>query len=317
MPDPHRIDVHHHFLPPQYLEAGRREGTSFGGGALIPDWDLARALEVMDRNGIATAIASVPAFDNAGRGFSTRWARHCNEFMARARADQPARFGGFACLPLPDTAGACAELEYALDTLDLDGALLMSSAEGRYPGDAGFEELFAELARRRAVVFIHPTIAPPGSKVPQLDLPEFMAEFVFDTTRCVANLLYSGTLERHPEIRFIVAHAGGTVPFLAGRLALGQGLPKLRDAVPKGPLHYLKQLHFDTALSANPYALASLCALVPPSQILFGSDFPMAAEPIAKASISGLAAYDGLDAAGLRAVERDSALPLFPRLAAE
>jgi predicted TIM-barrel fold metal-dependent hydrolase len=213
--DPHRIDVHHHFLPPEYLEAGRREGTSFGGGALIPDWDL-----------------------------------------ARARADQPARFGGFACLPLPETAAACAELEYALDTLDLDGVLLMSSSEGRYPGDPGFEELFAELARRRAVVFIHPTIAPPGSKVPQLDLPEFMAEFVFDTTRCVANLLYSGTLERYPEIRFIVAHAGDTVPFLAGRLALGQTLPKLRDAVPKGPLHYLKQLHFDTALSANPYALA-------------------------------------------------------------
>jgi len=312
--EPHRIDVHHHFIPADYREALAREGVEQGGGAPIPAWDVSLAREVMDRNGIASAVASIPEFHVGKQPFSTRWARQCNEFLAKTISDDASRFGGFACIPLPDVAAACAELEYALDTLRLDGALLMSSSGDRYPGDPAFEELFQELARRDAIVFIHPVMNPPGSDVPKLDLPNFLAEFVFDTTRCIANLLYSGTFERHPSIRYIVAHAGGTVPYLAWRLSLGGLLPGLGDAVPKGPLHYLQRLYFDTALSASPYALAGLMQLVPPTQILFGSDFPMAPELITEASISGLADCPVLDRIALDTIERGSAISLFPRL---
>lgn len=151
--------------------------------------------------------------------------------------------------------------------------------------------------------------------MPQLDLPNFLAEFVFDTTRCITSLLYSGTLERYPSIRYIVAHAGGTVPYLAWRLSLGSFVPKLADAVPKGPMHYLKRLCFDTALSASPQAFSALTQLVPPSQILFGSDYPMAPEAIAAATVSGVADCPVLAADAVEAIERGSALRLFPRFA--
>ena len=137
-------------------------------------------------------------------------------------------------------------------------SFLLSSVDGRYPGDPLFHELFTELNRRKAVIFLHPTV-PAINRELKLDLPPFLIEFVFGTTRAVTNLLYSGTFERCPDIRVILAHAGGTVPFLAYRISMGQ---IMLSGVPQGALTYLKQLHYDTALSANPHALLSLRALV-------------------------------------------------------
>src|SRR5262245_61138964 len=164
----------------------------------------------MARNGIAAAVASVvPSVYWGDVASAVRWARHCNEFLARAVQDDRAHFGGFATLPLPDTAAACQEVDHALGTLGLDGVILFASHGVQYLGDPDFDELFQELDRRAAIVFIHPSTAPPGSDVPRLSIPYALVEFVFDTTRCVTNLLYSGTFERHPNIRWIVSHAGG------------------------------------------------------------------------------------------------------------
>jgi predicted TIM-barrel fold metal-dependent hydrolase len=209
-------------------------------------------------------------------------------------------------LPLLDIDDALKELEYALDTLKLDGVVLLSSVDGRYPGDPLFDELFTELNRRKAVVFLHPTVPAINSTL-KLDLPPFLIEFVFDTTRAVTNLLYSGTLERCPDIRIIVAHAGGTVPYLAYRISMGQ---IMLSGVPQGALTYLKQLHYDTALSVNPPALRSLQELVDTSHIHFGSDYPFA--PLFL-SMPGTQNFDGFDEQAWKAVERESALALFPR----
>lgn len=311
---PRRIDVHHHFLPPDFFAELEYRAISWKGGAPVPEWNVSIARDVMERNGIAAAVASVvPAVYWGDADFATNWARRCNEFLAEVVADDPIHFGGFATLPLPDTASACKELEYALDTLHLDGVLLFASNGVQYLGDPDFDELFQELERRSAVVFIHPNTCPPGSEIPKLSLPELLVEFVFDTTRCVTNLLYSGTLERYPAIRYIVAHAGGAVPYLAWRISLGQFLPGLGQHVPKGPTHYLQRLHFETALSASDYALSSLIQFVEPSQILFGSDFPMAPEAVTEASTSGLEASKVLNENARRAINRESALALFPR----
>ena len=130
------------------------------------------------------------------------------------------------------------------------------------------------------------------------------------------NLLYSGTMERCANINFIVAHAGGTVPYLAFRLSLGQFLPGLQEKVPQGVAAYLSRLYYDTALSAAPAALRSLQELVDHSHIVFGSDFPFAPELATAITISGLEDYDGLDERELRAVNNQNALALFPRLQA-
>src|SRR5260370_10191626 len=156
----------------------------------------------MDRHGIVTSITSVsePGVYFGDRAFARDLARRCNEYAARLVQEYPVRFGAFAVLPLPDIDAALRELEYALDTLKLDGVILLSSIEGTYPGDPAFDELFAELNRRRAVVFLHPTVPPINARL-NLNLPPFLFHFPLTSTPAAANLLFSGTLERCPAIR--------------------------------------------------------------------------------------------------------------------
>ena len=286
-------------------------GITSSVGRPIPDWDIQSSLALMDRHGIATAITSIsePGIFFGDETFRRELARRCNEFSAQLINDYPQRFGAFAILPLPDIDATLRELEYALDSLKLDGVVLLSNVDGRYPGDPLFDELFAELNRRKAVVFLHPTVPAINSEL-KLDLPPFLIEFVFDTTRAVTNLVYSGTLERCPDIRFIVAHAGGTIPFLAYRIAMGQ---IMLPGVPQGVLTYLKQLYYDTALSVNPIALRSLQALVDAPHILFGSDYPFAPEVAVSLFVQGIQNFDGFDERARNAIEREGALALFPR----
>ncbi len=318
MTAPHRIDTHHHILPALYTGALERMGIDAGGGIPFPRWDPASALEMLDRQGIAAAVTSISApgvhfgDDPAARDL----ARRCNELSAKLVADHPSRFGAFAILPLPDVKGALTELEYALDVLRLDGVVLLSShSDGRYLGDPLFEDVMAELDRRAAPVFIHP-IVPKTSESIRTDLPGALAEFTFDTTRTALSLIFSGTLERRPNLAPILSHAGGTLPFLAGRVTLFASLPAYRERAPRGAQHYLKRFFYDSALSANPGALACLQELVGPERILFGSDYPFAPEPVAKLSIDGLASHSGFDPAARARIERANALGLLPRLAA-
>jgi predicted TIM-barrel fold metal-dependent hydrolase len=312
----HRVDVHHHILPPAYVSALAGIGISGGGGVPFPAWSAEEALAVMDRNGIQAAVTSIstPGVHFGDAAFARDLARRCNEISARLASDHPARFGAFATLPLPDVKGALLELEHALDTLHLDGVVLLASqSDGRYLGDPHFDDLVAELDRREAVVFVHPTI-PKSSEAIPIDVPGFAAEFTFDTSRAVLNLIWSGTAERFRNVRWIFSHAGGTAPFLAWRWNLLNMQPTLRERAPQGVMHYLGRFFYDTALSANPHALRSLTELVGPSQLLFGSDYPFAPAPITAASIEGLAHYDGFDASARHAIERTNALALLPRL---
>lgn len=305
-----RIDVHHHMLPPAYLAALAGRGIQAGGGLPLPAWDVTSTLHLMDRYEIATAMLSLsePGVAFGDARLARDLARQCNEYAAELIRAHPGRFGAFAILPLPDVDAALRELEYALETLRLDGVVLLSNSEGRYPGDPLFDDLFSELNRRKCVVFIHPTV-PANHAQLQLNLPPFLVEFVFDTTRAAVNLLYSGTLERCPAIRFILAHAGGTVPYLATRIAAGQ---IVLPGAPQGTLTYLKQLYYDTALSISPFALPSLHALVDSSHILFGSDHPFAPELLVRSTIRGIESYNGFDQQARSHIEKDNALALFP-----
>ena len=311
----HRIDVHHHIVPPEYVKALSDRGITESGGMPFPQWGADTALDLMDRHSIETAITSIscPGVYFGDLAFARDLARRCNEISARLVSDHPQRFGAFAVLPLPDVEAALLELEYALDTLKLDGVTLLASIGNQYLGDPAFDALFAELNRRKTVVFIHPAV-PPGSDVPKLILPPSLVEFTFDTTRAVTNLLFSGTLERYPDIRFILSHAGGTVPYLAWRISLGEWLPGMIERVPQGVIAYLKRLYYDTALSTTSYTLRSLQELVDISQIIFGSDYPFLPEPAIAATIADLQGYDGFDEKARAAIEHDNALGLFPRL---
>jgi predicted TIM-barrel fold metal-dependent hydrolase len=298
-----KIDVHHHVAPPDYVSALADMGITSAGGRPFPLWDLDENLAFMDRHGIEMAMLSVsaPGVFFGDRGRAKELARTCNEYLAELVSEHPRRFGAFAVLPLPDVEAATDELAYALDTLGLDGVGLLSGVDGRYMGDPAYDALFDELNRRRAVVFLHPH-TPDEDESPGFRLPASLLEFVFETTRAVSTLLFSGTLERCPDFRLILPHAGGTVPYITLRLCLGQFWPGLQEHVPQGVPAYLQRLYYDAALSSAPFALRSLQELVDDSHILFGSDYPFAPELATVATIGGLNAYDGFDGGALESV---------------
>ncbi len=310
-----KIDVHHHIAPPEYRSALAARGVESVGGRPIPAWDPEETMAFMERQGIETALLSVsaPGVFIGDLPLARELARSCNEYLAGLVRENPRRFGAFAVLPLPDVDAALEETAYALERLKLDGVGLLSSVDGRYMGHPSFEPLFEELDRREAVVFMHPHTPEEGG-VPDTGLPPSLIEFVFETTRAVATLLFNGILERYPRVRIILPHAGGTVPFIALRLSLGQFWPGLQEQVPKGDGACLRSLYYDTALSAAPFALRSLQELVDDSHILFGSDYPFAPELAAAATIAGLNEYPGFDERSREAVFNRNARELFPRL---
>jgi predicted TIM-barrel fold metal-dependent hydrolase len=313
-----RIDVHHHFLPPQFLADLKRRGVHWTGGSPpVPGWTPDVARETMERNGIAFAMASVvPQVDWGDQGAAAACARLANEYSARVVQDDAEHFGALATLPLPYVADASRELEYALDTLKLDGVVLFASQGNQYLGDPSYAEVFQELERRKSVVFIHPNTVPPGSIVPKISVPWGIVDFPMDTSRAVVNLLMTGALERYPSIRYIVSHAGGTIPYLALRIALSENLPSWpHENTPKGALHYLKKLYYDTALSTSEQVFAALREFVPTSQVLFGSDYPMVPEKVVTIETQMIEKSKVLDDRTRRAIDRDNALALFPRLA--
>jgi 6-methylsalicylate decarboxylase len=296
-----RVDVHHHVLPPQYTD----------GSVPIKIPDTETQLQSMDNWKIRTAITSLtPRVVLSNLHRIREVARICNEFQARLMLEHPSRFGSFALLPLPDIDGALEEITYALDILHLDGVGLFSSVNDHYLGDPLFDPVFEELNRRRAVVFVHPTHCEAPAQT-QLRAPPFVVEYVFDTSRAIVNLIFTGTLMRCPDIRVIVAHGGGAVPFLAQRISMLEGhrhAKAVTDVIPT-----LQSLYYEMASTTAGYALASLQKLVDPTHILWGSDLPFVYGERLKAEVDHWEAYDGFDAAARSTIERLNALRLFPR----
>ena len=311
----HRFDAHQHIITKPYLAALERVGITGTSGLKFPEWSVELALGVMDRHAIQTAMTSIssPGVFFGNEKQAAALAREVNDGFAELIAHHPTRFGALGHLPLPDVDAALTELDYLVNELKLDGVILLSSIGGRHLGDAAFDPVFAELNRLSMVVFIHPTLHPSAAKLP-LDLPEFMLEFPFDTTRAVANLVYSGSFERYPDIRFILAHAGGTVPFLEWRMSIAAEVdPRLEDRLPHPATHYLQRLYYDTAMSPSPAAMAAVKALVEPSHILFGSDWPMVAEGVAQKTVEDLEGLALFDAQTKADIVCHNARALFPR----
>jgi predicted TIM-barrel fold metal-dependent hydrolase len=308
---PRIIDVHHHLCPPAYLAEISKTQPPLQ--KVLLDWTPARSIEDMDRAGVATSILSLTTpglwFGNVEQ--SRRLARICNEYAAGLVAAYPKRFGFFATLPLPDTEGSLAEIAYAMDTLKADGVGLFTSYGTKYLGDPSFHPVLEELNRRKALVCTHPTINQCCVNIVP-DVAEAIIEYGTDTTRTIANLVFSGTTTKFPDIGFLFSHAGGTMPFLIERFIAQAKAPHLAARLPRGVLSELKRFYYDTAQSSNPAAMGALKQLVATSQILFGTDFPYRT---AEDHVKGLARC-GFTAAEMAAIERENATRLLPRLRA-
>ncbi len=315
----HRIDIHYHIIPEPYVRALAGRGITGASSVEFPKWTPETAIRHMDRMKVATAITSLSTpgvwFDDTD--LARDLSRLCNEFQSRMMSDHPERFGSLAFLPLPDVDGALVELEYAMDRLGHDGVALLSDVDGRYLGDPAYEEIFAELDRRHAVVFVHPHNDPRRARRHDLFSP--LLEWPIHTTRAAMDLLYSGRLARYPNIRYILAHGGGTVPYLAYRIAAGpgpgdQGRREMEGEHVLRGLQLLRRLYYDTAAPGEAH-LTALKALAGPGHILFGTDGGWTPPVQTALTIKAITAYDGLSPSELNAIEARNATVLFPRFA--
>jgi predicted TIM-barrel fold metal-dependent hydrolase len=303
-----RIDVHHHMVPPLLDVWTARH------------WSPEVSLEAMDKYGTETAMLSAtglpPAFADLFYDGSERargLVRKVNEYGAKIVSDRPQRFGFFAALPLPAADATLKEIEYAFDTLKADGVAVFSNTGSKWLGDPAFSPIFEELHRRKAVVFIHPSV-PNCCRNLVSGIPDTVLEFDFDTTRAVTSLLYNGVLGRMPDIRFIVNHSGAAVPVMSGRIrdeVRGQdGI-----AIPNGQTgawDQMRKLYFEVAHAAYPAPLGALMKFAPVSQFLFGTDFPVwpystTADQLPNTKLSSQTKH---------ALDRGNAERLFPRLKA-
>ncbi len=313
------VDTHHHYYPTEIITSWQDYMTRSNQGRLqanVANWAPASSLEEMDKGGVATSILSLASIPGVWFGLDPagmrRMSRLCNEFAAKMVQDHPGRYGLFASLPMPDVDGSLEEIEYAFDTLRADGINLSTSFGDRWPGDPAYKPVFEELNRRKALVFFHP-YAPNCCGSLNSGVSPGLLEFPYDTGRAITSLLLSGSLARLRDVRWLFSHGGGPMPMLAGRVAFFAAARKdIAEIAPNGVLAELQRLYYDTANAAWPISMAGLLKMVPPSQVLFGTDFPYVPTTLQAEALE----KNGLSVEALGAIQRDNAARLIPRLAA-
>lgn len=326
----YRIDVHCHIVPDFYRLSLTANGVTESGGVPFPAWSPALAVDFMNRYGIQTQIVSVsePGVTHlSSAGDRVAMARRLNDYMSKDLVHTDAarlarRFGAFAMLPIgapasvQDIAAAVVEVTRAVRELKLDGVGIFSSYASVYLGDPVFEPLMRALDDLGVMVFIHPTTP---QNYPDLKLPPFLYEFTFDTTRALINMLYKGVYRRYPNIRWLGAHAGGTLPYISFRASLLTVTPAVAQTLgitgadDSSPA--FRKLFYDTALSPAPQAMKSVRELAGTEHILFATDWPFSSA-LFPAFGDPAPQLDETFTSGDRVkVERSNALAQFPGLA--
>ncbi len=303
------IDVHAHFTPPMTeAESDARWNAMQENdwvGPKPPDWSVDSTLEAMDRLNIRMQMLSnIP--------FSLDRLRKSNEFGASIVERYPSRFGLLAALPTDDPDAALAEIERAATELNADGFAMTCCYNGVYLSDPRLEAVWAELNRRKAVVFVHPNAYGPG----MFGRASALLEVAFETTRTLVDMLYAGIFRRYPDCKLIVAHCGAALPALSGRLTLLGTQPWISNPAAITELemrNQLARLYVDTAMTGSIHTIAPAVAMTGLDHVVYGSDcgVPCTCFQTMEANMRALRLSSGLDAGQVQRIGRN-ALKLFP-----
>ena len=288
-----RVDVHTHHYPKEYFSLIERRGGDFSFGTdpsgqtiiryrgsrffgvTAPMTDPAKRLADMDRASVDVAVLSLstPNVFFAEGAAQAAVARMVNDAYAEVIAAHPGRFVGFASIPMDDPDAAIAELHRAVGELRLNGVILLSNIRGRALTDPAYRPFFREADRMKLCVLLHPMLPASAEAFGEFVLGPIVG-FPFDTTLAVARMCYAGMLRELPDIRWIVAHAGGAIPYLAERLDNGyRDFAEDRAHIDELPSVYLRRLYYDT-VTFSPHVLRLLRDWVGADHLAMGSDYP-------------------------------------------
>jgi aminocarboxymuconate-semialdehyde decarboxylase len=288
-----RIDTHTHYYPETYFQMIREIPSEFSfdkdptGRTIIkfhgarffgitqPMSDPAKRLEDMDRVGIDVEVLSLstPNVFFADEKRQPEVARIVNDAYAELIASHPARFKGFASIPMDAPDQALDELHRAIDRLKMNGVILLSNIRGKPLTSPLYRPFFEEANRMKLCIFLHPMIPANAEAYSEYVLGPLVG-FPFDTTLAVARLCFDGLLADLPDIRWIIGHLGGAVPYLMERLDNGfRDFAECRARIDRLPSTYLKRLYYDT-VTFSPYTLRMARDLVGVDHMVMGSDYP-------------------------------------------
>lgn len=286
------VDFHNHYYPPEYLTALESSQSAvrvtydaegnprvhYPGDYNIlvrGHRDLDYRTSVLEEQAVDVQVLTftTPGVHVESPPVAISLARRINDAFARAARDRGGRFAALATLPLNDPAASVAELERAMKELDLPGAMVFSNVNHVPLADPRFEPLWRKANELNAVIYIHPT--DPAGVEAMLEywlMP--LVGFLMDTTLAAANLVFSGVVERYPDIRWVLTHLGGAIPYLAERLDRGyRAFEECRQRISRPPSDYLRTFYFDT-VNFNPSAIRFALDFAGPDRILAGSDYP-------------------------------------------
>ncbi|KAJ5563870.1 hypothetical protein N7513_000112 [Penicillium frequentans] len=313
-----KIDVHHHFYPPVFTKALEKSGGD-PSGWYIPEWSLEADQKLGTAIGNGTTILSMTAPGaciEKDAVAAAHLARASNEYAAAIRDAHPKSYGFFASLPsLLDTKASLDEIAYSLDILGADGVLLFTryGKDNHYLGHPDLKPIWEELNRRQVVVFVHPTHAVDTKPV-NSHLPQPMFDYPQETGRTAMDLITNGILRAYLEVKIILSHAGGTLPWLINRsAALLPHTPMDIGLSTEEILGEARKFYFDTALSASHDMLDLLYKIADPRHVLFGCDYPNAPVPSIQLFRERFDSYGHLEGAHAQ-VTRENALRILPRL---
>jgi 6-methylsalicylate decarboxylase len=276
-----RIDVHAHYFAPEYVETlSRLSGADADARRRSPgpSLTLQDQIGLMDSAGMDMQVLSPgPAVPHlADRDNAVAAARLINDLYADIVRTHNGRFAAFVSVPLPHVEEALKEVERGLDTLGMVGVAVGCSVVGKPLDDESFNPFFAEIHRRRAVLFLHPVGAGAGPGTAEYGLT-WMVGAPFEDTISALRLVLSGVTARYPNMKVIVPHLGGTLPFLLARVDVQAANNRRTGAATFGidgnPSEYLKKLWFDT-VNLHPAALRCACESFGADRLLLGTDYP-------------------------------------------
>jgi predicted TIM-barrel fold metal-dependent hydrolase len=305
------IDVHSHII------------TNLGSQApmdKLPPWSIEQSLSLMDANGIAASILSLPDSASHAKGpKACQLARRINEQLADIVSRHPTRFGAMATIPaLAATDGVLEELTYALDTLKLDGVATTTSTDDIYLGDTRYDSWLEEMNHRGVTLFVHPVPAKAARSL-DLGVDVSLLEFMFDTTRMLINMVFGGAKERFSKIKIISTHGGGTIPYLMTRIETleqvfgpGKGRPRLSPAqIREG----LASFYYDLTAATSPAQFFALQQMVPSSRLVMGFDNPFMPGWTFPPAIQDMQRWKGFSDRDVSSIGHQNAETLYPALA--
>src|SRR5258707_3213506 len=307
------IDVHSHPILPY------GPGAPVGPGQPQPEWSVESAISYMDEHDISACVLSDPDSANHATGQEARdIARRVNETLADIVSRWPSRFRAVATLPGQDADGAVAEIIYALDTLKMDGVSTSTSISDVYLGEPQFNPWLEELNRRGVTLFVHPTFMKAAQTL-LIGLNPSVLEFMFDTTRMIANMVATGAKKRFSNIKIIATHGGRTIPYLVNRIqmlehAFGVGPGRL-ELSPEEVREGIASFYYDLTAATSDAQLGAILELVPVSQLLMGLDLPFMPKSTFAPAIADVGGYPAFSKTDLRDISYANAFRIYPELA--